>query len=91
MATLPDDDSRLTLAEAQEQFAEAIDRAARGKERVVLTRGGRPLVAVVPAEDAAFLEDLEDRLDLEDARAALEEAKREGAVPWKDIKKRLGL
>ena len=91
MAAHTQNDATLTMAEAQEHFIEVVDRAARGKERVVVTRRGKPVAAVVPFEDARFLEEFEDRLDLEDARAALDEAKREGAVPWKDIKKRLGL
>lgn len=48
-----------------------LNRAAFGKKRVVLTRQGKPLVAVVPIEDVEPLEELEDRADAEVARAAL--------------------
>jgi hypothetical protein len=33
-----------------------------------------------------FLEKLEDRLELDEARAALEETQREGTVPWEQLK-----
>jgi hypothetical protein len=37
-------------------------------------------------EDVALLEALEDRLDLDDARAALAEAQEKGTIPWEKIK-----
>jgi hypothetical protein len=44
--------------------------------------------ALVPLDDLAILEALEDRLDLEAARRALRER---GSVPWRQLKKTLGL
>jgi hypothetical protein len=49
------------------------------------------VAAVVPIEDVKLLEELEDRIDLEDARAALAEAKSKGTIPWVKIKADLGL
>jgi hypothetical protein len=40
---------------------------------------------------AELLEALEDRIDLEKTRAALEEAKAKGTVPWEQVKAELGL
>jgi hypothetical protein len=37
-------------------------------------------------EDLELLQKLEDRLDLEAARAALKEAEQEGTIPWGKIK-----
>jgi prevent-host-death family protein len=68
-----------------------INRAAFGKERVVLTRRGKEVAAVVPIEDVKLLEKLEDRIDLEEARAALAETKSKGTIPWEKIKADLGL
>ena len=79
---------KVSTAKARDQFSEVINRAAYGKERVVLTRRGKELVAIVPIEDAKFLQALEDRADLEDAREALKES---GTVSWKRLKKDLGL
>ncbi|MBI2942027.1 MAG: type II toxin-antitoxin system Phd/YefM family antitoxin [Chloroflexi bacterium] len=81
----------VTTVGARNQFSDVVNRAAYGKERVILTRRGKPIVAMVPIEDVHLLEELEDRIDLDDARAALEETRREGTVPWEQIKADLGL
>lgn len=75
----------------QEGFADAINRAAFGKERVLLRRRGRAVAAVVPIEDLRLLEDLEDRIDLVEARAALAQAEKKGAQSLDAILKDLGL
>jgi prevent-host-death family protein len=80
--------NKVSTVEAREQLSTIINRAAFGKERVVLTRRGKELAAVVPIEDVKLLEDLEDRLDIEAAREALKE---EGNIPWEKIKAELGL
>jgi len=82
---------QVNTVDARAQFSEIINRAAFGKERMILTRRGKELVAVVPIEDIKLLEALEDRMDLEEARASLLEAKKKGTVPWEKIKKELGL
>ena len=81
--------ANITTVEARNRFSELINRAAFAKERLVLTRRGKKLVALVPIEDVNLLEALEDRIDLEEARLALAEAKRKGTVPWEKIKKEL--
>jgi PHD/YefM family antitoxin component YafN of YafNO toxin-antitoxin module len=68
-----------------------INRVAFGKERVVLRRRGKEVAAVVPIDDLRLLEDLEDRIDLIDARAALAETRKKGAKPLDAILKDLGL
>jgi prevent-host-death family protein len=81
----------ISTVKAREQLSTVINRAAFGKERVVLTRRGKEVAAVVPIEDVKLLEELEDRIDLEEARAALAEAKSKGTIPWEKIKANLGL
>jgi prevent-host-death family protein len=81
----------VSTVKAREQLSTVINRAAFGKERVVLTRRGKEIVAVVPIEDLRFLEELENRIDLDDARAALTEAKKKGTISWERIKADLGL
>ncbi|HVA79500.1 MAG TPA: type II toxin-antitoxin system Phd/YefM family antitoxin [Candidatus Binataceae bacterium] len=81
----------ITTAAARQNFSDLINRVAYGKDRVVLTRRNRPLAAMVPIEDIALLEEIEDREDLKAARAALREVKRKGTIPWTRIKKELGL
>ena len=80
--------AKVSTVKARNEFSDIINRAAYGKERVVLTRRGKDLVAVVPIEDARMLQDLEDRIDLETTRKRLKEP---GAIPWIKLKKDLGL
>jgi hypothetical protein len=42
-------------------------------------------------EDLVLIEEIEDREDLQAARAALREAKRKGTIAWTRIKKELRL
>lgn len=77
--------ARLTSARAG--LSELVNRAAFGKERVVLTRHGKPVGALVPIEDLDLLQALEDRMDLDDARAALAEAGRKGTKPLRALLK----
>ena len=82
---------QVSTVDARKQISEIINRAAFGKERMILTRRGKELVAVVPIEDVKLLEALEDRMDLEEARAALSESKKKGTISWEKMKKELGL
>ena len=81
---------QLTTSEVRDQLAEIINRVAYGKERVILTRRGKEVVAVVPIEDVRLLEELENRWDLEDARAGVAEAQTEGTISWEEAKAQRG-
>src|SRR3954454_9535553 len=63
-------DETISTTDARDRFAAIQNRASYGKERVVLTRRGRPLVAVVPIEDVERLEALEDKQAAEAGRPA---------------------
>jgi prevent-host-death family protein len=81
------------VAEIRNCMADALNRVAYQGERIVLERRGKGVAALVSMDDLEFLEELEDRLDLEAARKALAEMKRTGEkpIPWQKVKKELGL
>ena len=83
----------VACADAHGRFDELLRRAVKDKSRVVLTRRGRPVAALVPIEDLEFLEAIEDRLDTEEFRRAKQEFERSGepAIPWEKVKAELGL
>jgi prevent-host-death family protein len=85
--------TRLPSGKVRQDFSETVNRVAYGRERIVLHRRGRDLAAVIPMDDLILLEELEDRVDVEEAQRLLAEAKakRERAIPWKTAKKKLGL
>jgi len=81
---------RLTTSKARQDFSAVVEAVERG-ERIVLSRHGKPVAAVVTVEDLALLKAIEDRRDAKAARAALEDAERNGTTPWEQIKAELGL
>ena len=78
---------KVASSAARSEFADILNRAAYAGERVIVHRRKKPVAAVVPLSDLELLEQLEDRIDLEDARKRLHEP----TVPWAKIKKDLGL
>jgi prevent-host-death family protein len=86
--------TRLNVSKAREVFPDMVSRAAYGKERTIVSRRGKELAALIPIEDLRLLERLTreemDRIDVEDARVALKEAKKKGSVPLRGLMKELG-
>lgn len=78
----------ISTYEAKNTFSDLLNRVASEKERFILTDGGRSLAAIIPMDELELLRRLEDRMDAEAAKKALEEP---GTIPWEDIKKELGL
>jgi len=83
--------NRVTTSKVREDLSETLNRVAYGRERVILHRRGKDVAAVVPMEDLRLLEALEDRMDLEDARAAIAETNKKGAKSLRTLLKELGL
>ncbi len=78
----------VTVSEIRGTFAEALNKAAYGKERIVIARRGKRLAALIPVEDLELLEALEDRIDVAAAKRALAEKKR---IPYEQVRRELGL
>lgn len=69
----------------------AIARVSQSGERIFLQVNGRVVAALVPADEAQYLENIEDEIDIAETRKALDEVSREGTLPWEEVKKDLGL
>ena len=82
---------RINATEARDNLADVLNRVAYGKDRVLITRRGKDLVALVPIEDLALIERLEDEIDVREAKKALADARKHGAIPWEQARKELGL
>jgi prevent-host-death family protein len=83
--------TKLNVSDVRDDFAEVINRVAYGGERIVINRHGKDVVALVPVEDVALLEAIEDQIDIQQARKALAEAKRSGNISWDKLKAEIGL
>jgi prevent-host-death family protein len=83
--------SERRISEARGEFSTTVNRVAYGGERVVLTRHGKRVAAVVPIEDLELLESLEDAMDVEEVRRRLAQGSEDDWIDWSDLKQRLGL
>ena len=82
----------MKATEAHERFAEVVDAAEVHHERVVLTRDGRRVAAVISISDLEDLERYEDEVahDIQAADALLNDVN-ETPIPWERAKSDLGL
>jgi len=82
------------LKSPHEDLADAIERVKDG-EPVLLEHDGKPLAAIISITDLklleAYFEELEDRIDREEAAKTLAEIAREGTVPYDVARRELGL
>jgi len=80
-----------SFSDARSRLADIANEVAYAGKRIILTRKGKKLVAMVSIEDLEALEAIEDRIDLDDARSALADVKKKGSVSWESLKRKLGL
>lgn len=72
-------------------LAATLTQVADQGERVLIHRKDRDVAALVPIEDLALLERIEDQLDVEVADQALEDPENQETIPWEEVKRVLGL
>ena len=79
----------ITTADARKNFADIVNSVAYGKEPVILTRRGQEIAALVSIEELQLLQKIEDHIDIEDAKKALDEPGEN--ISADDFWKKLGL
>ncbi|SBW19306.1 type II toxin-antitoxin system Phd/YefM family antitoxin [Protofrankia symbiont of Coriaria ruscifolia] len=79
----------MSISQARDHLGEIVSKAEHTHERIVLTRHGRAVAAVISIEDLRDLEEAEDESDLVAAREAL--ASSEPRVPHRDVMAEFGL
>ena len=80
----------LNTLEAKEQFADLVNRVAHSKDRVILTRRGKEIAAIIPIEDLVLLQESLDNQDLREAIEALKEARQVGTITLEKLKEDVG-
>jgi len=81
--------TNVSTSKARVDFAEMINQVAYGGERIVLDRHGKPIAAIIPIDDLTFLEEIENRMDIDAAKRALAES--DERIPYERIRQELGL
>ena len=80
---------KMSAAEARKNFANIVNRVAFGNESIIVTRRGEDVAAIVSIDELKLLQQIEDRMDIEEARKALEEPGEN--IPAEKLWKELGL
>ena len=81
--------TKVSTADARKNFADIVNKVAYGKEPIVLTRRGQDVAALVSIDELELLQQIEDHIDIEDAKQALTEYG--DNIPSEDVWKQLGL
>jgi prevent-host-death family protein len=79
---------QLTITEASQHFSELIKNTTVKKQRTLITQSGHNVAVLLPLEDLALLQKLEDILDYQDAIEALNEPGEN--ISLEALKKELG-
>lgn len=72
--------------DAKEEFSELLHRVSHNKERVILTRRGKEVAAIISLDDFARLQQSLSKTDLEEAVDALQEVRQKGAATLDDLR-----
>lgn len=80
----------INAADAKEEFSELINRVSHNKERIILTRRGKGVAAIVPLEDLYRLEESQNKHDLQEAVEALQETRQIGSISIEEFKAEIG-
>jgi len=78
----------LSMTDARHDFTNIANQVMVAGERIFISKNNKPAFAVVPINDVEILEALENKIDLEEALAALKEP---GSVSLESLKKQLKL
>ena len=76
---------------ARNRLSDLLSQVQYRSDRIVIERRGKDAAALISMKDLRLLELLEDTIDVEAARQALENPKNKVRVPLDEVKKRLGL
>lgn len=82
------DIKKVTSADARKSFSELINESGFGGKRIVVTRKGKAVAAVVPINDLDAIQALEDHKDITEAKRILSDTESE-FIPWEQAKKEL--
>ena len=81
--------THITASQLRENLSAAISKVAFGGERIILRRNNKNVAALISMKDYSLLNALEDKLDLEEMKRAMEEPG--DKIPWDKVKKEFGL
>ena len=83
--------SKMSAKMVQENLEGIIDQVLKDYDRVIITRKGKKVAAIIHIEDLKFLVEIEDRIDARLVEEALAEMKEKHLqpIPWEKVKKEI--
>ena len=79
----------INTIDAKEEFSELINRVSHNKEKIILTRRGKEIAVIIPIEDLAILQTIQNKTDLQEAAEALKEARNSGTTTLDQLKEEI--
>ena len=64
----------ITTVNARKDFSNIINKVSYGQDPIILTRRGKKVAALISIEELELLQQIEDVIDIEDAKQALSDA-----------------
>ncbi|MHB9024714.1 MAG: type II toxin-antitoxin system Phd/YefM family antitoxin [Armatimonadota bacterium] len=80
-----------TIAQTREQLSDLINRVVYRDERVVITKHGKPVAAVIPIHSLQALDRLTSLLNEEKAQKAFASLEGETGISLERLKQELGI
>ncbi len=81
-------DEDISIADLRARLGDLVSRVSYKHDRIVITKHGKPVAALISASDMEKFEELEDWNDIQAAKASDRETKRNGGpIPWRVFKR----
>lgn len=90
-ATLLSHLPKVSIQDLRAHVSDAVSRVTYREERIIITRNGKAVAALIPIEDLEFLESLDDQVDQETSQAieaGRAEFQRGEATPLSQLRRR---
>lgn len=82
--------THVSTIDAKEEFSDLVNRVSHYKERIILTRRGKEIAAIVPIEDLLHIQTKQNQVDLSEASEAFQEARSQGTISLDELKEKIG-
>jgi len=80
--------TKVSMTKARRDFTDIAERVMYGNERICIQKNNEAALALVSVEDLEILEALEDKIDIQAAKAAIKKGK---FIDLKVLAKQLGV
>jgi prevent-host-death family protein len=84
-------DEDISIADLRARLGDLVSRVSYKHDRVVITRHGKPVAALISASDMEKFEELEDWNDVQAVKDGLKDARKNKTIPLDTVLREFGL